>query len=230
MPGGESQRHRMLKQAGIQWLAEHDYAIQAMEVRLPNSGFRADVVGYQSGWHEIGHTVVIECKQARSDFLKDTRSAADALKRLKDLHRRRMTLEKLLHMHYPSLRRGDSLFPEYETVDLTRLEHRSYKQVMREIALLENRVHHKTKFEKIARYQCANLCYLAVLPDIIEPHELPSAWGLLELREERLHLIRKPQFLDIPASRRLEMLHLIARAATSRLHRQLMDLPSPLRK
>ncbi|MFT4638244.1 MAG: hypothetical protein ACI8T1_001563 [Verrucomicrobiales bacterium] len=74
-------------------------------------------------------------------------------------------------------RSGDSLFPEYETVACEKLEHRTWQRVTREIQILDNLVHHKTKFEKIARYRCANLLYFVTVDGLIEPHELPSKNG-----------------------------------------------------
>ena len=95
MAGGESEQHWQLKAAGLRWLAEHRYSVRAAEIRLPNSGFRADVVGYRpavvsaegengrrESQHQVGVTVVLECKQARSDFLKDTREEASTRRRL----------------------------------------------------------------------------------------------------------------------------------------------------
>ena len=83
--GGESQRHWQLKQAALVWLAEQQYPVRATEIRLPNGNYRADVVAYRPELaapaegkgrrqHQVGTTAILECKQARSDFLKDTRS------------------------------------------------------------------------------------------------------------------------------------------------------------
>ena len=81
--GGESQRHWRLKQAALAWLAEQQYPVRATEIRLPNGNYRADVVAYRPELalsvekkgprqHQVGVTAILECKQARSDFLKDT--------------------------------------------------------------------------------------------------------------------------------------------------------------
>jgi hypothetical protein len=102
-----------------------------MEVRMPHSGFRADVAAYRPESRKlpltvegkgrerlvlqpvIGTTAIFECKQARSDFLKDSHSAAITIEKLKLLDARRKTLERLLGVHQPSLRKGESLFAEY---------------------------------------------------------------------------------------------------------------------
>lgn len=232
--GGESQRHWRLKQAALAWLAEKQYPVRATEIRLPNGNYRADVVGYRPDkvqaagkgprQHHIGITVILECKQARADFLKDSRQHAETVRRLKHWQGRRATLERLLNVHHPSLRQGETLFPEFDVVDLTTLEHRSYQRVRREIRSLENRLHHGTKFEKLIRYHCANLCYVVAFQDIVREHELPDGWGLLELvseeETETLTVVQKPRLVEVAEHRRLELLHLIAIASSGRLNRE----------
>ena len=120
---------------------------------------------------------VFECKQARSDFLKDSHSAAITIEKLKVLDARRRTLERLLGMHQPSLRKGESLFAEYDVLDMSNFEHKTYRRVLRQIQILQARLYGKTKFEKLMKYRCANLCYLVVEEGILKEHEVPLLWG-----------------------------------------------------
>ena len=233
--GGESQRHWRLKQAALAWLADNQYPVRATEIRLPNGNYRADVVGYRPEKlhgsskgprkHQIGLSAILECKQARSDFLKDSRQHADTVERLRHWQGRRATLERLLNVHHPSLRKGETLFSEYDSVDMTALQHRTYQRVQREIRGLQNRLHHGTKFEKMIRYHCANFCYLVAFPGLVQKHELPDGWGLMELasveENETLIEVQKPRLIEVPEHRRLELLHLIAIASTSRWNREL---------
>lgn len=53
---------------------------------------------------------------------------------MKVLTERRLTLERLLKIHYPSLRHGDSLWPEYETGAFHEAEHASCRNVVKELA------------------------------------------------------------------------------------------------
>jgi hypothetical protein len=167
----------------------------------------------------VGTTAVFECKQARSDFLKDSHAAAETAQRLQAVDARRQTLERLLGMHQPSLRKGESLFAEYDAIDISRYEHKTYRKVMREIAILQARLYGKTKFDKVARYRCANLCYLVVEDGILQPHEVPLHWGLLVRRSEALTLERMPVWQDVPVPTRLDLLQRIAMTGTRRLHR-----------
>ena len=227
----------------MQWAQQQGYPICGFEVRLPHSNYRADAVAYRPATERlplpgngkpphrlvrqpvVGATAVFECKQARSDFLKDLHTTAETTQRLKALDERRRTLERLLGMHQPSLRKGESLFPEYDSIDISNFEHKTYRKVMREIAMLLSRLYGKTKFDKVARYQCANLCYLVVEDGILRGHEVPLHWGLLVRRGEALTLDRMPVWQDVPVPTRLELLQRIALAGTRRLDRELGILP-----
>jgi hypothetical protein len=236
MSGVETSAHATLKKLALQWAQQQGYPICGFEVRLPHSNYRADAVAYRPATERlpsvgnakgsvrlvrqpvVGATAVFECKQARSDFLKDSHITAETTRRLKVLDERRRTLERLLGMHLPSLRKGESLFAEYDAIDISNFEHKTYRKVMREISILQARLYGKTKFDKVARYQCANLCFLAVEDGILKGHEVPLHWGLLVRQGEALRLDRMPTWQDVPVPTRLELLHRIALTGTRRLN------------
>src|SRR5262245_57601282 len=128
MGGTETSSHIQLKRLAACWALDHGFDAVAMEVRLPESAYRTDVAAYRrqnrGGQPALGITAVFECKQARADFLKDSYARAETAERLRQLDGRRATLERLLKMHLPSLRRGESLFEEFDTIDAEALEHR----------------------------------------------------------------------------------------------------------
>ncbi len=236
MLGAETPAHATLKKLAVQWAQLQRYPICGIEVRLPHSNYRADVVAYRPATQRlpfpangkaphrlvrqpvVGRTAVFECKQARSDFLKDSHSIDETTNRLKALDERRWTLERLLGMHQPSLRKGESLFAEYDAIDISNFEHKTYRKVIREISILQARLYGKTKFDKVARYCCANLCYLVVEDGILKCHEVPLYWGLLVRRGEALLLKRMPLWQDVPIPTRLELLQRIALTGTRRLN------------
>ncbi|MGK0184986.1 MAG: hypothetical protein ACI9R3_000760 [Verrucomicrobiales bacterium] len=237
MPGSESANHLALKRSAALWAQGQGYGMVAPEVMLPNCRYRADVAAYRpdrrsGGILAVGETAVFECKQARSDFLKDSRSASVTTQRLAELSARRATLESLLGVHFPNLRKGETLFPEYDVYDFDQLSHKGYGEVMREIRILQKRLYEKTKFERLVNWRCANAFYLVVTPGILAEHEVPAAWGLLELKEEHcqdsdnqsganLTLLRKPTVIQCADSARLELLQRLAAHGTKELNRQL---------
>lgn len=210
----------------ITWAREQGYSCCGLEVRVANCGYRADVAAYRPASEmasivfegktmrrrqaAIGTTALFECKQSRADLIKDSCLSVATIKRLKEQHARRTTLERLLKIHYPSAANGESLFPEYDTYNFAATGHNGYAKVSREIATLQSRLFSKNKLEKLARYGCANLFYLVVTANIIANYELPLGWGLLVRNGESLVLAQRPVWNEVSPASRLAILHRIA--------------------
>jgi hypothetical protein len=239
MPGSESAAHLLLKRLALFWAQKQGYHSCAFEVGLPNCRYRADLAAYMPARQRVkvkmddatmayrlvqcpalGSTAVFECKQARSDFLKDSRSARETLAELRELHERRTELERQLRVHYPSLRVNDSLFQDYQTNDFTGLEHVGYQKVLARMAALQKRLFKATKFDTLVRYRCGNLFYIVAEEGIFQPHEVPLGWGLLVRRADRLELREKPVWQDLDDHERLALLHKIALCGTRALNRE----------
>lgn len=231
MATGETAAHEKLRRLAIVWAQEQRFYAVATEVRLPKSAFIADVVAYRSGKRgSRPTTAVFECKQARSDFLKDSYSLEKTATRLKAGDERRQTLERLLKLHVPSLRSGETLFAEFDAVNLNGFEHKTYRRVLREIGVLQRRLFGKTKFDRLVRYRCANLNYLVVEDGILAAHEAPVGWGLLVHRQGTLVLERKPVWQETGERERLVLLERIAAAGTRLLNREMgLTLPGGTR-
>jgi hypothetical protein len=212
MNRSETDTHLQLKALALTWARANGFAIAACEVRVPKSGYRADVVAASRG--TARRTAVFECKQARADLLKDAHAEAETRRRLAELIARRAKLEELLAMHRPDLRRGDALFPEFDSWDFSGLEHATYREVLAELATLQTRVLKGTKFSKMFRYRCADFLYLVVEENIFAEAEIPAGWGLLVRRGDELQLTRPPVALDAADAQRLALLENIAVVAT----------------
>lgn len=216
MAQGETERHRQLKVLAHAWARAQGFAIVASEVRVPKSGYRADVAACSRGTGR--RTAVFECKQARADLLKDAHGEAVTRTRLAELIERRRALEEMLAVHRPDLRRGEALWPEFDAWDFTGLEHATYRGVLGEIDTLQRRVRGGTKFSKMFRYRCADFLYLVVEENIFAEAEIPAGWGLLvrvvsEAGEE-LRLARPPVQLETTEEQRVGLLEAIAVSAT----------------
>lgn len=194
------------------WAREQGWAITTAEVRVPRSGYRADVAAMGRG--EKARTALFECKQARADMLKDSHDDRDTRKLLAAALRRRKKLEKLLGEHRPDLRRGDSLFAEFDAWNFEDLEHKGYRKLLDEIATLQGRLGAGTKFSKMLRYQSADFLYLVVEDDIYADAEIPAGWGLLVRKGDELELRRRPVALEAGEGQRRALLEAIALRAT----------------
>ncbi len=212
----ESNEHRNLKRLACSWLPEQGCSAVASEVRLPLSNFRVDVAGYQplrSLSAEPGTTFAMECKQSRSDFLRDAGQEIRALD-MKEGHRQRIQrLRDLLSAHLPQCRLNESLFAEYDTYDFSSWRHATWFKLNAEYMRLSRKVSSGVKFDKIARYGCARYCYLVVSENVIRSErELPLGWGCLEARNGELVLVKLALPLGTKASARLKLLERIAGA------------------
>jgi hypothetical protein len=217
----ETAAHLELKRLAFLWAQENGYPMAAFEVCLPQCRYRADVAAYrpQKGGG-LGHTVVFECKQSAPDLHRDDRRSTQTLARLEQVYRRRQILEKHLRIHYPTLRTGDTLFPEWDAHDFGAIEHRGYRRVTRELAALQNQLRDGRKFEKLARYACANLFFLVAPNELMREPEAPLGWGLLVESDSALRVLRRPVWHESPEQMRLRVLQKIAAAGTRELNRR----------
>jgi len=218
---GETARHSRLKRLAFLWAQAHGYSACAMEVTLPQCRYRADVAAYRPQPRKIGSTAIFECKQALCDLRRDNCHSNTARERLEALCHRRQILETRLRVHYPNLRNGDSLFPEFDSHDFTAIGHRGYARVLCELKAQQNRLYDCTKFDKLIRYRCANL-YLLVLPmELFRDSEVPVGWGALVESDGAFTLMRRPVWQETTPENRIRFLQRIAAAGTRAFNRQL---------
>jgi len=216
---GETERHSRLKRLAFLWAQAQGYSACATEVSLPNCRYRADVAAYRLRRKKTGSIAIFECKQALCDLRRDNCQSDAARQRLETISQRRQVLETRLRAHYPNLRNGDSLFPEFDLPDFTVVGHRGYARLLRELHALQNRLFDCTKFDKLLRYRCANL-YLLVLPEeLFRDSEIPLGWGALVEDGGALKLLRKPIWNETQAEYQIRLLHRIAVAGTRAINR-----------
>ena len=216
---GETDSHVRLKRLALLWAQANGYSACAAEVSLPQCRYRADVAAFRPQARQPGVTAIFECKQARADLRRDNCSSNATRERLRSVTRRRQVLEKHLRIHYPTLRTGDSLFPEYDSHDFSAIGHHGYSRVLRELAALQNRLGGGRKFECLARYRCANLFFLVVPNELFCESEVPLGWGALVESNDSLALMRKPIWHDNAAETRFRLLQRIATAGTRQFNR-----------
>jgi hypothetical protein len=217
MPSAETENHSRLKTLALAWAQTNGFSICGLEVRVPKSGYRADVAAVGRG--ATGRAAVFECKQSRADLLKDAHGELTTRARLDELTQRRRTLEELLAVHRPDLRRGEALWPEYDSWDFSSLEHRAYRGVLDELETVQRRVLRGTKFSKMFRYRCADFLYLVVEDGIFAEAEIPAGWGLLVRSGDELRMARPPADLDAAPVQRTALLEMIALAGTRAANR-----------
>lgn len=215
--GAESPAHRGLKRLALEWARSHRLLLAAPEVRLPRSGYRADVAAATPRvLAPNAVTAVFECKAARADFLRDSAREAGAAEMLVRMSERLMALRALIGAHRPDLRRREELFPEFDAVDLRGLKHETHERLQAEYRTAQRKLHEGTKFAKLARWRAATLLYLVTEDGICRHHEVPDGWGLLVRCGDRLELVVQPCRHDTTAEERVALVERIAAVAAAR--------------
>lgn len=219
--GSETAAHRELKRLALLWAQAQRYSACAIEVTLPRCRYRADVAAFRLSPNESGCATIFECKQSSPDLRRDNRCASTTRERLESVHKRRLIIEKHLRVHYPGLRRGESLFAEWDSHDFASIGHRNYSRILREMTALQNQLRDGTKFEKLVRYRCANLFFLVVPNELFCLSEIPVGWGALVAKNSMLSLARQPVWHEMQSGNQLQFLHRIAVTGTRQLNRKL---------
>jgi hypothetical protein len=214
---GETAAHLHLKTLALAWARARGWGFGATEVRVPRSGFRADVAAAAADG-EPDRVVVFECKQSRADLLKDAHAEAVVRQRLAEGEARQRSLEGLLAVHRPELRRREALWPEFDAWDFETMEHASYRRLLAELARLRRRVGDGTKFSRMTRYRCADALYLVLEDHLHAEAELPAGWGVLVRRGTGLVLVREAgELRPSEEQRRAVRAAIAAKAAGPRL-------------
>jgi hypothetical protein len=150
-------------------------------------------------------TIIVECKQSRSDFLRDRARSEDLLRERTAVEGIARAIERdRIMVEEPELRRaGTSLFPQLDEWDFTASRLPAYRKVLRRLRRIDERLYGQTKFCMLRRYRLADRLFIAAPKGMVRRHELPRGWGLLSCPpswlDERSHLDRldEPPQLDV---------------------------------
>ena len=227
----ETPSHRNLKRLALLWARERGFGIGAIEVAAPNlGGCRLDVAAYRAergkgsrSQDRLGPTMILECKQSRADFLRDSKSARRLSDQLQRLRERRRVYEESMQGWHADLRNGETLFPEFDSYRFAAAGYEPYNNLVRDIDRISARLHANTKFDRLARWKGANLHFIVAEPELLAPHELPANWGLLIRREEGLVLEMEAVWQEATAESRWALLLGIAKSGSKATHTLIDD-------
>ena len=213
---GETKAHAELKALAFTWARANGFPIAAFEVRVPASGYRADVAAAsRHPGAPAGAIALFECKQSRADFLRDEADEPKIRVRGSEIAQRLAALRALIAVHRPDLRRGESLFAEYDCYDLGDLRHETLHRLEHELAVLQRKIIAAVKFSRLRKYGAADFLYLVTEPGIVVAHEIPEGWGLLVRDGPALALRQPPVRHALTPARRLAWLETLALAGST---------------
>ena len=223
MAKGATERYRRLQRASYLWAMEQGFGVVGMEVPVSQVGGKLDVVGVQALMPKrvkgetvlrAGEVAVFECKADRDDFLRDARSEESLREELQQLQVRRREWEDGLRKDFPTLREGQTLFPEYDVYRYADVGGVEYRELVEKIEGVTRQLYVRGKFARILRWRGANLHYVVVEEGVVSASEVPVGWGLLELRGDRLEVVEKAIWQDVEIHVRGVMGVRVAMAAT----------------
>jgi len=215
MNRGESVAHQALKKLAFAWAQENGFPVAACEVRIPASGYRADVAACSLTRKSAERVVALfECKQSRSDLLRDQADEPAVRMQNAALADRLTTLRSLIAEHRPDLRRGEALFAEYDDYDFRGLRHAGLHALEKELETLQRKIIQCVKFSRLRRYQAADHLYLVTENDIMVENEVPLGWGWLVREDDTLICRVKPVRLSPSPQQAIRWLEAIALAGT----------------
>ncbi|MBG83115.1 MAG: hypothetical protein CMJ40_01050 [Phycisphaerae bacterium] len=170
-----------------------------MEVQDPTGRFRVDVAGWTD--RAVGtrvrmkpRSVLVECKQSRNDYFRNSRQTAGLLARRAAILDRLSRSQPEASPLFTSGRRAPlSLFESGTLAD----DARALQRLRVEMASIERRLFRGIKLANMARWRGATQFWLAAPIDMISTSELPLGWGLIEASPQALES-RTPE--GIPAS------------------------------
>ena len=239
MAASETARHLALKRLSLEWAQRQGFRIAAAEVSLPHLRVRLDAAACRAPKRSermagptgcagaVGATAIFECKQQRADFLRDSRNSEAIGRRLAGLHARRELYEAAMPIHMPSLRKGETLFPEFDGCRFEVAGFQPYDQLMGEIQRLTGQLHGQTKFGNLLRWRAANLHYVVAEKAVAAAHELPTGWGLLLRHADELQLVAPATWQEIPDENGFQLLLRIAMCGTRAMNRAMKVVVDP---
>ena len=178
----ETIQHRELKRLACRWLREHGFLAVGMEVQDPSGRFRIDVAGWTdravgTGVRIKPRSILIECKQCRSDYFRNSRQTTGLLaRRAAILDRISRSQPEASPLFVSGRRAPPSLFEPGAVID----NGRELQRLRVELASIERRLFRGIKLARMARWHGATQFWLAAPTGMVSTCELPLGWGLVE--------------------------------------------------
>ncbi|MEI6714898.1 MAG: hypothetical protein WCO60_14165 [Verrucomicrobiota bacterium] len=207
----------------MRWAIGQGFDVAALDVAVSQVGARIDVAACKiepprrvkgSTVLRAGPVMVFECKIDRADFLRDAKSEDLLREQLMGLQKKRSEWEESLRREFPTLREGETLFPEFDVYRFQEVGGPQYQEWVREIEDITRQLYSKGKLSRILRWKGANLHYVVAEFGVVNVDELPAGWGLLEFDGIELLLRAKAVWQDASEVNRWWVTGKIAVAAT----------------
>lgn len=228
-----------LRQAAMAFLATLKPAGIAANVPTRRSKYRVAAAGF---WrpenHRKNHTVTKTAIIVMYDDLdccfSDCAGRDERIAVITKLQEEKELLEADIRRDEPHLAAADDLFGDFRTWDYASSTNPAYRKICRKLDKEVRLLTQGSKLEYIRRAGNADLCFLAVPENLIDPAVIPIEWGVVELtaKPRGFKLLRNAMRLsDVTPDGRLQLaLNVAAAAAKSACFANGVDADGKMRR
>ena len=210
-----------LKQAAVAFLATLKPAGIAANVPTRRSKYRVAAAGF---WrpensrknHTVSKTAIVVMYDDIDCCFSDCAGREERIAAITGLQAEKEQLEAEIRLNEPHLAAADDLFGDFRTWDYASSSNPAYRKVCRKLDKEIRQLTQGSKLEYIRRAGNADLCFLAVPENLIDPAVIPQEWGVVELTAapRGFKLLRNAMRLnDVTPDGRLQLALNVAAAA-----------------
>lgn len=175
-----------LRQAAMAFLATLKPAGIAANVPTRRSKYKVAAAGF---WrpdnnrknHTVAKTAIVVMYDDLDCCFSDCAGRDERIAAITALQEKKLILEAEIRINEPHLAASDDLFGEFRFWDYTSSANQDYRKLCRKLSRELKALTQGSKLEYIRRAGNADLCFLAIPENMVDPAMIPSEWGVVEL-------------------------------------------------
>ena len=175
-----------LRQAAMAFLATLKPAGIAANVPTRRSKYKVAAAGF---WrpennrknHTVAKTAIVVMYDDLDCCFSDCAGREERIAAITGLQEKKELLEAKIRIQEPHLAASDDLFGEFRFWDYASSTDPDYRKICRKLAKELKLLTQGSKLEYIRRAGNADLCFLAIPENMIDPAMIPLEWGVVEL-------------------------------------------------
>lgn len=210
-----------LRQAAMAFLATLKPAGIAANVPTRRSKYKVAAAGF---WrpennrknHTVAKTAIVVMYDDLDCCFSDCAGREERIAAITALQEKKALLEAEIRINEPHLAASDDLFGEFRFWDYASTTNPDYRKICRKLDKELKALTQGSKLEYIRRAGNADLCFLAIPENMVDPAMIPPEWGVVELtaNPRGFRLLRNAsQLVEATAEGRMHLALNIASAA-----------------
>ena len=199
-PGTKKFNRSQLEQTALAFVLSLNPDAVGRNVPTRNAKYRATAAGFwkhaRSKGSIVTRTVLVMMYNDIGNCFADCEGREERLKKITALQQEKELMESTIRHDEPHLAAADDLFSEFRTWDYGSSTNTAYHTLCRKLERELQILSKGSKLERIRQAGVADQCFLAIPEELAVPDLIPSAWGIVGLRDSSPHftLIRDAEF------------------------------------